>query len=72
MSSKNKRWRYWLKRAVNPSYNFWLYLFIPEYIIFKRLSNMDCLEQHYKIIAQAIWFLIIIVTIRYWQEMYYD
>lgn len=69
---KNKNWKYYLNRALNPFYNIWFYLLIAEFIAFQKLSAMECLEQHYKIIAQAIWFLIMIVTLRYWQEMYYD
>jgi len=66
-----KAWKFWLNRALNPLYNFWFYIFIGEYFVFQKLSSMCCLEQHYKIIAQLIGFLILIVTLRYWQEMYY-
>lgn len=72
-TNKNqKKWKFWLNRALNPFYNFWFYIFIVEGLVFQELSSMWCLEQNYKIIAQAIWFLILIVTLRYWQEMYYE
>ena len=71
-NQNQKNWKYWLNRALNPFYNFWFYIFIAECFVFQKLSSMWCLEQHYKIIAQAIWFLILIVTLRYWQEMYHE
>jgi len=71
-NQKQRNGKYWLNRALNPFYNFWFYIFIAECFAFQKLSAMWCLEQHYKIIALSIWFLILIVTFRYWQEMYYE
>ena len=68
---KNKGWGYYLNKALNPSYNFWLYLFLVFSLYFFKLSKMTCLEKGELIIAEAIWVIILILCFKFWQDMYY-
>ena len=65
---KNSFWST-LNRFFNPFFNCWfIFLIVETYII--MLTKNLCVELQYKIIILSIWFLIVIITIKYWQERF--
>jgi len=69
---KNKDLNYRLNRALNPFYNFWLYVFYILVLIFFKISFMTCLERGDQLVLEALFIIMMFLSIKFWQDLYYE